>query len=173
MPKVPAKLPTETASKLIKTKEKDEVLFLSFILTLRAENWPLRAIAEPFNVSRTAAMKWEARAKEHPEVEINPDLLLLTPEDSRGSGVRRKRIVPNVPKADLKKMKELAAQAKGVTRWTPNTHPAKIAAIHLEKMILHYTQERKVPVAHVAKHLNVTPRAIAQRIEKYKDKSKS
>lgn len=168
MPRVPAKLPTETAMRLIKAKEKDEVLFLSFILTLREADWPLRAIAEPFNVSRTAAMKWETKAKGHSEVSINPDLLLVTPE---GYGVRRKRIIPDIPKADLKKLKELAIQAKGVTRWTPHTHPAKIAAIHLEKMILHYTQERKVPVSVVARHLGVTPRAIAQRIEKYKDKS--
>lgn len=162
-----AHLPDEAVTKLKTLKAENPPLFDSLILGLREAGWPLRAIAEPFDVSRVTVKNWESRAianSAQPTVGVWP-----VPLDARGIKVRPKRIPPDVPTKDRQRIAELSDQARRVRRWTADNAPEKKAANELEDLIYQYVVIRKVPAAVFARYANVTRRAIMQRIEKMKD----
>lgn len=175
MTKAVAHLPADAAHKLQELKkEADEYptsgKFYAYLLDLRDAGWPLRAIAEPLNVSRAAVMSWQKKANAlHLTRDFNPNRtdIPALPMTAHAQPYQAKKIVPDIPKKDLPELIQLHRQAKKVTRWTPEDHPNRIASRKLEERILFYTNQRKVPVASIANHLGVTRRAIAQRIEKH------
>lgn len=170
MTKAVAHLPADVSRLLKEFREEENPRnFYSYLSALRAKGWPLRAIAEPLNVSRAAVLSWSKQAaltNIDTAMERNypvPDL----PMDTHAQPYTAKKITPDIPKKDLPELIQLHRQAKKVTRWTPEEHPNRQAARILEERILFYTNQRKVPVASIARHLGVTRRAIAQRIEKH------
>jgi len=171
MTKPLAQLPQETVDTLLDLKTNNRTEFLLFVLNLRAANWPLRAIAEPFGVSRAAASLWVKQGQKLQSDGVAATLQLTVPPipvTTYGQKYKPVKVTPNVKKSDVEYMRNLFSEAKKVTRWSDPSSPEKIAASKLEELILYYTQQRKVPVATIANHLGVTRRAIAQRIEKYK-----
>lgn len=171
MTKAVAQLPADAAHKLQELKKLDDThdtQFAVYLLQLRFAGWPLRAIAEPLGVSRAAVMAWEKKANAmHLTLDLDPKKVPALPMTAHAQPYTAKKIVPDIPKKDLPELIQLHRQAKKVTRWTPAEHPARQAAAQLEERILFYANQRKVPVASIAKHLGVTRRAIAQRIEKH------
>lgn len=168
MTKAVAHLPADAARLLQEFKSTSRNHFYSYLIALREKGWPLRAIAEPLSVSRAAVLSWEKEAREMTITDLShsypiPEL----PMDSHAQPYYPKKITPDIPKKDRPKLIQLHRQAKKVTRWTPTDHPDRLAAKELEDRILFYANQRKVPVASIAKHLGVTRRAIAQRIEKH------
>jgi hypothetical protein len=165
-----ADLPQDTADLLKKLRENDIPEFHAFLLALREKRWPYRAVGDVFGVTRAAVRAWYVQAASDPFnfaraevlVEHAPDL----PAATRGSGVRPKRLIPDVPPEDQERIRELTAQARVVKRWTPEDSPARAAAFELERLLHFYASERRVPVVRLAKYAGVTRRAVAQRIEK-------
>mgnify|MGYP001608982921 CR=1 FL=1 len=171
MTKAVAHLPADAARHLQELKaEEQEGRFHAYLLELREAGWPLRAIAEPLNVSRAAVMSWQRKAEaEHLTRNItgrNP-LVPVLPLSAHAQPYYAKKITPDIPKKDLPELLQLHRQAKKVTRWTSEDNEYRQAARQLEERILFYANQRKGPVASIAKHLGVTRRAIAQRIEKH------
>lgn len=171
MTKAVAHLPADASRRLQELRaEEQEGRFYAYLLELREAGWPLRAIAEPLGVSRAAVMGWQRKAEAaHLTITIaghNP-LVPALPLASHSQPYYAKKITPDIPKKDRPELIQLHRQAKKVTRWTPEEHPSRQAAKELEERILFYANQRKVPVASIAKHLGVTRRAIAQRIEKH------
>ena len=163
-----AHLPDEAVQRLQELKAlEDPTQFHSYLLGLRAAGWPLRAIADPFNVTRVTAKNWESRAL-NTEVEADPVVPLL-PLDVRGMKVRAKRIPPGIPTKDRERIAALSVEARKVRRWTLDGSSEKLAAEELEQLIYKYVVERKVPAAVFARAAGVTRRAIMQRVEKIKD----
>lgn len=171
MTKSLAVLPEDTAQDLREAKENNQKLFLGMVYQLAEAGWPHRAIAEPFGVSRASAGNWLSKATQDISVlDLSYAKIPSVPVTTHGQSYKPKRIKPDVPQKDIDLMRDLAEQAKQVTRWTPPNSPLRVATAKLEEKLVYYTQTRKVPVAVIARHLGVTRRAIAQRIEKYKDK---
>lgn len=163
-----AQLPSAIEQILVKTRTEDPELFLAYVIALRDVAWPLRAIAEPFGVSRVSAKNWESKARSNPASikrasELNMPALPLT---ARGSGVRAKKIPRDIPEADRIRIAELSVLARRVRRWTTEDAPEKQAANELEDLITKYVIERKVPAATFARYAGVTRRAIMQRVDR-------
>lgn len=173
MTKSLASLPDDISQILQNAKEQneDKDLFLSLVARLRELGWPLRAIAEPFQVSRTTAKNWETSAK---KVTLKPSSELpqlpAVPVISYGQEYRPQKIKPDITQKDLILMKNLAKSAKKVTRWSEPNSSERNASKQLEEKILYYVDQRKVNISVIARHLGVTRRSVSQRIEKYKYK---
>lgn len=169
MTKPLAELPEKTVSEL---RELEGDALYTKIRTLRDNGWTLRSIAAPLNVSRTTVQNWTVKAQqaleEAPEtVETPSEANEPTPSlFSYGSNVRPFKIPKDIPPKDIKVMQDLRERSKGKTRWTPENSDAAIASRELDKYISKYAQ-RKVPLQTIARHLGVTRRAVAQRIEKF------
>lgn len=163
-----AHLPSDAKLKLSEFKsQEDPSQFLEYLLGLRKAGWPLRSIAEPFDVTRVTAKNWETRAlqlKVTPEPQVPP-----LPLDVRGMKVRPKRIPPGIPSRDRERIAALSVLARRVRRWTLDDSDEKRAANELEELIYRYVVERQVPAAVFARYAGVTRRAIMQRVEKIKD----
>lgn len=167
MTKAVAHLPADAARLLQEFKDTSRNDFYSYLVALREKGWPLRALAEPLGVSRAAVLSWEKETTTMTLTDMSRYPLPELPLDSHAQPFYPKKIVPDIPKKDVPELIQLQKQAKKVTRWTPEGHPTKLAAKELEEKILFYANQRKVPVASIARHLGVTRRAIAQRIEKH------
>lgn len=163
-----AHLPDESVLRLKELRaQDDQTQFQAYLLGLRSAGWPLRSIAEPFNVTRVTAKNWETRALQQ-ETVPEPQVPAL-PLDVRGMKVRPKRIPPGIPSADRQRIATLSVEARKVRRWTLEGSAEKQAAEELEQLIYKYVVERKVPAATFARAAGVTRRAIMQRVEKIKD----
>jgi hypothetical protein len=165
-----ADLPEDTAALLRRFRETDQAEFHALLLALKEKRWPYRAIGDAFGVTRAAVRAWYVTAGQDPfnfaRAEVMVDHVPDLPPTARGSGVRAKRLIPDVPAEDQERIRDLTARAQVVKRWTPADSPAREAARELEELLFFYAKERHVPVVKLAKHAGVTRRAVAQRIEK-------
>lgn len=170
MRKKNADLPEETANKLRKFRAEDKAEFHAFLLALRENKWPYRAIGDVFGVTRAAVRSWYVQAGQDPfnfaRAEAMVPQVPLLPPTTRGSTAKPKRLVPDVPEADRARISDLTEQARVVKRWTPQNHPSRQAAQELEELLFFYAHERGVSVSRLAEYAGVTRRAVAQRIEK-------
>jgi hypothetical protein len=165
-----AELPEQTAELLKKLRAEDRSEFHAFLLALREARWPYRAIGDVFGVTRAAVRTWYVQAAQDPfnftRAEAMMPQVPPLPASTRGSKERPKRLVPDVPADDQKRIADLTLQAREVKRWTPVNSPARAAALELEGLLHFYSSERRVPISRLAKYAGVTRRAVAQRIEK-------
>ncbi len=75
MNKQNAKLPAHVVEQLRDTRDTDHTEFQALVLALRNRRWPLRAIGEPFGVTRVAVKSWVVRAEANSEaVELSKTL---------------------------------------------------------------------------------------------------
>lgn len=165
------RLPDETNNLLasLNTTDPDSQEELTkFICALAAEGWPPRTIAGASGLSRTAVSNRLYRnslsndPKPNTEHKVPPfNKKLYAP------GVRPKKLESNLTAEDRLKIRELHDKAKNKTRWSTPTSPENIASEELDQMILKYVR-RKVSLSVISKHMGVTRRAVAQRIEKFK-----
>ena len=163
-----AKLPEHVAQQLRDLREEDREQFLALVLALRDRRWPLRAIGEAFGVTRAAVQNWVARGKQDTEV-VALSTTISAPElplNTRGSTLKAKKLVPDVPEEDRGTIRDLTEQASVVKRWTPQDSPARQAAFELENLLYHYAVQRGVPLTRLAEYAGVTRRAVAQRVDK-------
>lgn len=155
-------LSRKTTETLLEQRRKDPQAFYQHVLSLRANGWPLRAIAQSLGVSRTAVSAWEAKAIPHsslPESEKLPETLNI----QLNSTYRQTTLTPE-QEAELLSLSQLASQ---VRRHTALQAPTRKAANELESLLLKYSNAG-VSITKLANACKVTRRAIAQRLEKYK-----
>lgn len=136
-----------TLSELYSNPNKDD--FIAFVQSLRSNNWPLSAISGMMDLSKTTVSRWEKKS--------TPSQLPHTPEYPKN-----RHITPE----DSQKLALLAQKASKVRGLTPPTAPSRVAQQELEQLLLDFYQNG-VTVTELARHCNVTRRAIYQRLEKY------
>lgn len=162
-------LPPETVQRLnaAKTDTTDKTALYSLVADLTDAEWPLRSIAQALGVSRTTAHNYSRRGTSaRPEGYTPPADTPTKPIDTYGAGLRAKRIPLDVPPAELPRLKELYESARKKTRWSNQNSPEVKDSTELGELLLKY-RRRKIPLATIAKHLGVTRRALAQRIENF------
>lgn len=154
-------LPEATKRLLQETNTQEQT---ELICALAAEGWPVRVLSDATGLSkatihrRISGNKNQTPSSKHPVPPFNHKLY--------GHGVRAKKIVRNLTQADRAKIHDLQQQAKTKTRWSTPTSKENLASEELDRLVLKYVQ-RKVSLTVIAKHMGVTRRAVAQRIEKF------
>jgi predicted DNA-binding protein YlxM (UPF0122 family) len=163
-----AELPAYASTYLEDLRNSETKYFLAYVLALRERGWPLRAIGDPFNVTRAAVQNWVQRANENEEIVAlsNEYDAPEIPLDMRGSRLKVVRLVPDVPVEDRDRIRQLTVEASVVKRWTPENSSARAAALELEELLYYYSIKQNVSVTKLAKYAGVTRRAVQQRIEK-------
>lgn len=154
-------LPEPTATQLVALKGSNPEEFIALVKALRLKGWPLRAIAEPFSVSRTAVQGWESqyRGATLPEV---PDLPVREVKERK-----KKTTEPYVlSKEEAKTLRQLADQASQVRRFTDRNAPSRQAATELESKLIEYSN-KGVSRKQLAIHCGVSDSSIKQRLRKY------
>lgn len=169
MTKQLAILPEDTVKELKSLRESGpRPQFLANVYYLRKEGWPLRSIASPLGVSRSAVRNWDLEGKELVTVHNITTIMKAhapLPVTAHGTKTKVVKIPHDLNPTDRERIRTLAEVARNRTRWSePNSKESK-ASDELEELIAKAVR-RKVPVATIAKHMGVTRRAVAQRIEK-------
>jgi transposase len=153
-------LPQETATQLVALKGISPEEFYALVTALRTQGWPLRAIGEPFGVSRTAVQGWETKySPETPLPEV-PEL----PQKKKKSKEKKQKYV--LTPEECQKMAELAETASSVRRYTDENAPSRKAAEEFERYLLEYT-DLGVSRADLARASGVSDSSIKQRLRKY------
>lgn len=153
-------LPPSIVTDLVSLRFSDKEGFYSLVKALRLANWPLRAIGEPFKVSRTAVSDWESK--------YTGSALQTVPgppepaRKDRTSGAK-KMDMPSEEAADLLR---LAKEASTVRRYTDANAPARHSADLLESKLRVYSNSG-YSRAQLAKYCEVSPSSIAQRLRKF------
>lgn len=162
-------LPEEEQAKLRAIRESGDLIELrQRVLALRKAKWPLRAIGDPLGAPRSTVRMWETNA--NPELDVPTVPECEKAERERGERVVRLRM--DVPPEDRDELKRLAISARHVRGRTPKDSPARKDAERLDQMIETYVK-RNVPVKRIAGYMDVTPRAVAARLERYHERKKT
>lgn len=153
-------LPQETTEQLVALRGTSPEEFYALVKSLRAEGWPLRAISEPFDMSKTTASNWESK---YPPEQALPE-------------VPKKPIAPSKIKPPSKRvylteeqsegLRSLAEEASQVRRNTYDGAPERIAAKQLEERLIDYVN-MGVSKAELARICGVSDSSIKQRLRKY------
>jgi predicted DNA-binding protein YlxM (UPF0122 family) len=154
-------LSLETTQQLLALRETDKDQFFALVKALRTENWPLRAIAEPLGVSRTAVQSWENKYSPStplPQVEQIP-----VPEPKeRTSGTKKQELSPQ----EVDELRQLAEEASTVRRYTDQNAQARRSADLLESKLYVY-RHKGHSLTQLAEACQVSRSAIAQRLRKF------
>lgn len=127
--------------------DKDD--FIALVQSLRQNHWPLSSISAIMDLSKTTISRWEKKetSSSLPETPPYPEKSQVSEETSQ-------------------KLASLAQKASRVRGMTPEKSPYRVAQKELEALILEL-HKKGVTVSEIARHCNVTRRAIYQRLEKY------
>lgn len=155
-------LPKETQEKLVALKGTCPEEFYALVKALRLEGWPLRAIATPFSVSRTAVQGWESKFDGKTDLPTIPSLP-ITPVADRHKGT--KKVVLTKDQSD--ELRQLATEASTVRRFTDENAPSRAAAHKLEDLLITYS-ESGVTRVDLAEACGVSDSSIKQRLRKHK-----
>jgi len=154
-------LPSDTATQLVALKGTCPEDFYALVRALRNEGWPLRAIAAPFSMSRTAAQGWEAKYTEGTPLPEVPELPVVPVEDRKNSAKRY-----TLTEEEVKNLYELAEEASTVRRYTDANAPSRRAASELESKLIEYSS-RGISRTQLAAYCGVSDSSIKQRLRKY------
>jgi transposase len=154
-------LPNDTATQLVALKGSCPEEFYALVKALRLEGWPLRAIATPFSVSRTAAQGWENKYKPETPLPEVPELPVQAPKDRKNSSKKY-----SLNDDEIQNLKSLATLASTVRRYTDQNAPSRRAAHELEAKLLEYSN-RGLSRTQLAGYCGVSDSSIKQRLRKY------
>lgn len=154
-------LPSTAVDDLKRLREGETQPFYAYVKSLRANKWPLRAIARPLGVSRTAVSNWERSVLDSTPLPATEKLPETLP----------KRVKPVYAKFELsldqqKELKRLAHEASKVRRFTDPDSKSRRDAEKLESLLLKYTKAG-ASLGQLAKASEVSRSSIAQRLRKY------
>lgn len=153
-------LPEETTTQLVALKGTSPEEFYALVVALRTQGWPLRAIGEPFGVSRTAVQGWEQ--KYNPETPL-PEVPEL-PKREKTKKISKEKYI--LSPEECQTLQELANLASSVRRFTDENAPSRVAAQELEQHLIDYS-EMGVSRADLARAAGVSDSSIKQRLRKY------
>lgn len=154
-------LPQDTTEKLLALKGTNSGDFYALVKALRNEGWPLRAIAAPFAVSRTAAQGWEKKYQAETPLPEVPALPLPPRQERKNSS---KKYTLNLDQ--IQELQHLANLASIVRRYTDRNAPSRKAAADLEALLIEYS-EQGVSRTQLAKYCGVSDSSIKQRLRKH------
>jgi transposase len=135
--------------------------FYALVKALRIEGWPLRAIALPFSVSRTAAQGWEKKYEEGTPLPEVPTLPLAPRQERKNSSKKY-----TLDLDQIKDLQRLATLASGVRRYTDRNAPSRKAAAELEAKLIEYS-DKGISRTQLAKYCGVSDSSIKQRLRKH------
>lgn len=135
--------------------------FFAYVKSLRANKWPLRAIAGPLGVSRTAVSNWERSVLKSTPLPATEALPEVVP----------KRVKPVYTKFQLTEeqqteLRTLAHEASKVRRFTDPLAQSRRDARTLEMLLQKYTKAG-ASLGQLAKAAGVSRSSIAQRLRKF------
>lgn len=154
-------LPQDTANKLTALKGTCPEEFYALVSALRTEGWPLRAIADPLGVSRTAVANWghnPAQPGPPPDVPKMPAPPAKEPKKSKKP--------QSLPDEEAQELRELAAAATSVRRYTDQNAASRRAATELERRLIGYRKEG-YSFRKLASYAEVSDSSLKQRLRKY------
>lgn len=157
-------LPQSTVEQLVALRGTSKEEFYALIRALRLENWPLRAIADPFGVSRTAASDWEKAYDGVTPLPKVPSLPVVAPKERKSSYKKQE-----LTSAQIASLRSLAVLASEVRRHTDPNAPSRKAAQLLEQKLIEYANQG-ISRTQLAKYCGVSRSAIQQRLVKYDTK---
>jgi AraC-like DNA-binding protein len=154
-------LSPETVNTLTALRDTDKDQFIALVMALRTRNWPLRAIAEPLGVSRTAVQGWERKyipGTPLPDAEWKPE---PAPKD-RTSGSTKKYLSDE----ESQELYRLTEEARSVRRYTDQNSPSRQAADRLEDKLYSH-RLGGISITQLAVACGVSRSAVAQRLRKF------
>ena len=154
-------LPQETADQLVDLKGTSTEDFYALVKALRIEGWPLRAIAEPFHVSRTAAQGWEKKYTGGTPLPTVPALPLAPRQERKNSSKKY-----TLQLDQIQDLQNLANLASGVRRYTDRNAASRKAATELEAKLIEYSEDG-VSRTQLARYCGVSDSSIKQRLRKH------
>jgi len=154
-------LPQGTTDQLVGLKGTSTEDFYALVKALRIEGWPLRAIAEPFSVSRTAAQGWEKKYEEGTPLPEVPTLPLAPRQERKNSSKKY-----TLQLEQIQELQYLATLASGVRRYTDRNAASRKAATELEVKLIEYS-DQGVSRTQLAKYCGVSDSSIKQRLRKH------
>jgi hypothetical protein len=154
-------LPQNTTDQLVALKGTSTEDFYALVKALRTEGWPLRAIAEPFSVSRTAVQGWEQKYEEGTPLPEVPTLPVVPRKERKNSSKKYTLAVD-----EIKDLQHLANLASTVRRYTDPNSTSRKAAAELEQKLIEYS-DRGISRTQLAKYCGVSDSSIKQRLRKY------
>lgn len=161
-------LPIEEQDTLKALREANDLPALrQRVLALRLAKWPLRAIGDPLDTPRSTVRMWEMGADKSGDIPSVPEC----ERAKRDRGERVVRLRMDVPPEDRDRLKALAESARTVRGRTPKDAPARKDADVLDELIDQYI-DRNVPVKRIANYMDVTPRAVTARHERFLERKK-
>lgn len=154
-------LPQDTTDKLLALKGTNSGEFYALVKALRIEGWPLRAIAAPFSVSRTAAQGWEKKYEDGTPLPQVPALPVVPRQGRKNSSKKY-----TLDLDQIKELQHLANLASNVRRYTDRNAPSRTAAAQLEALLIEYS-DKGVSRTQLAKYCGVSDSSIKQRLRKH------
>lgn len=160
---IPQDLPSlseDTAEHLRSLRKGDAQPFFAYIKSLRRNKWPLRAIATPLGVSRTAISNWEDAVLDStpvPESERFPE----APKKIKRKLSQKYKLTSS----QEEELKNLAHEASKVRRFTDEYASSRLDAAKLEELLRLYTKAG-ASLGQLAKACEVSRSSIAQRLRK-------
>jgi IS30 family transposase len=147
-------------------EQDDKQPFYAMIVSLRRNRWPLRAIAEALDVSRSIVNIWETKLEDRTKVPVSEE---VPPTINEQVKPLYSRYTIDIDEgAELARLTQIAAN---VRRFTDPHAPARLAAIELEDRLLVH-RRAGASLQQLALVCNVSRRAIAQRLEKAEKREK-
>lgn len=135
--------------------------FFAYVKSLRDNKWPLRAIASPLGVSRTAVSNWERSVLDSTPVPASERLPEVPHKVSKMAANKYQ-----LSEKQSKDLSALAHEASKVRRFTDPNAKSRQDAKKLEDLLLKYTEEG-ASLGQLAKACKVSRSSIAQRLRKY------
>lgn len=154
-------LPAEIITELKNLRRDDQPALYAYVSSLRKNNWPLRSIATPLGVSRTAVMRW---SQYYDGSVPQPPTESLPVAPTRQANTVYAKVV--LTKDQKKQLYTLAQEASKVRRYTDPIAQSRKDANQLEQLLLKYTKEG-ASLGQLALACGVSRSSIAQRLRKY------
>lgn len=134
--------------------------FYAYVKSLRINKWPLRAVATPLGVSRTAVSNWEKAFDASVHLPVVEDLPAVVPKAVKPV-YHRFELTPS----QSLELESLAHEAAKVRRFTDYNAKSRKDAEKLEELLRKYTAEG-ASLGQLAKACKVSRSSIAQRLRK-------
>lgn len=156
-------LSEDSANELIELRKGDSQTFYAYVVSLRENRWPLRAIATPLGVSRTAVQRWTELYKGKVPVPVTEPLPEVVPKQVKAVYAKFE-LAPR----QASELRNLAHEASKVRRFTDKNAKSRKDAARLERLLREYT-ESGASLGQLANACHVSRSSIAQRLRKPQD----
>lgn len=150
-------LPPEEQKKLLFLQANDTIQFKRRIASLKAKGWTVRDIAVVLDRAPSTIQYWSESLRLQDESDVP------TPKPPRGAKVKTRYV--EVPEDILQYLRNLAGRARRANRHSLEGTADYLMSKELTMMLGFLVKKRMVPVAYLARALDISSSAISQRIK--------